>query len=256
MKKILITLVLALIVNLSKAQYRKILSVLQFDNLENRVKDDYGSKSNPVESGAFINFSDDKARRAAMLKLYNSYRWPNGDKIDFSKRHSTRGYGSKDIVDVYTLINPETKDSLLLYVDPYKASEKYYVPKGLTPLTATMLKPQVEPILEQIQEINKADDGVALKLHAGDILRYLSANFDQNVLIDQERLKFLLEDKDADKSLTGFLMRSYIFNKFYALAKDVENEKDYAFEQLKASYKSYMKAHPETSKGKLEEYLK
>jgi len=255
MKKIVITLVLALLVNLVKAQYDKIFAVLRFDNLENKVKDGYGTKTNPIESGAFINMGDDKSRRTGMRKLFNSYRWPNGSKIDFSKRFSTQG-GSKGIIDCYTLINPETKDTVLVYVDPYKTSEQYYVPKGLIAFTPSILKPEIEPILEQIQEINKADDGAALKLHAGEILRYLTINFDQNILIDQDRLKFLLEDKEVDKNLTGFLMRSYIFNKYYALAKDIDNEKDFAFDQMKNNYKKYMKAHPETVTGKLDEQLK
>lgn len=255
MKKIFMTLVLALLVSLSQAQYRKILSVLQFDNLENTVKQDYGSQTNPVESGAFMSIADDKGKRAGMRKLFNSYRWPNGGKIDFSKRFSTKG-GSKGIVDCYTLVNAETKDTLLLYVDPYKISETYYVPKGLVALTPSIMKPEIEPVLEQIQEINQAEDGMVLKLHAGNILRYLSQNFDQNLLIDQEKIKFLLEDEKADKALTGFLMRSYIFNKFYALAKDIDNEKDYAFEKMKANYKNYLKAHPETETGKLDEQLK
>lgn len=254
MKKILVMLILALSVNLAQAQYQKIIAVLQFDNLENTVKENYGSQTQPIESGAFISIADDKGKRVGMRKLFNSYRWPNGNKINFSMRFSTKG-GSKGIVDCYTLVNPESKDTVRLYVDPYKISEKYYVPKGLIALTPDIMKPEIEPILEQIQEINAAEDGAVLKLHAGDILRYISQNFDQNLLIDQDRVKFLLEDKEADKSLTGFLMRSYIFNKFYALAKDIENEKDYAFEKMKASYNNYMKAHPETVKGKLEERL-
>ena len=255
MKKILITLVLALIVNLSKAQYRKILSVLQFDNLENRVKDDYGSKSNPIESGAFINFADDKARRAAMLKLYNSYRWPNGDKIDFSKRHSTRGYGSKDIVDVYTLVNLETKDTLKLHVDPYKTSERYDVPKGLVALNVAILKPEIEPILQQIEEVNQAEDGTKLKLHIGEIMNYISRNFDQNLLIDLDNLEFLQKEKGADKDLTTHLMIIYVMNKYYALAKDIDKEADYAFLKMKENYRKFVEANPTAKTGNLRDRL-
>lgn len=256
MKKIFTTLFFALLINFAQAQYRKILSVLQFDNLENTVKSGYGSREYPIESGAFINLADQKSRGEKMRRLFNSYRWPNGNKIDFSKRHSTQGAGSKGIVDVYALVNPETSDTIRLHVDPYKAAEKYFVPKGLTALTAATLKTEIEPILEQIQEINNAEDGAALKLHAAGILTYLTQNFDQSLLVDQDRLRFLLEDKETDKSLAGFLMRSYIFNKFYALAKDIDNEKNYAFEQMKTNYNKYIQVHPEAEIGKLAEVLK
>lgn len=255
MKKILMTLIFALVANLVQAQYRKILSVLQFDNLEHKVKSDYGSKTNPVESGAFINLNNPQSRNAGFVRLFNSYRWPNGEKINFSKRHSTQGLGSKGIVDVYTLVNPETGDTILLYVDPYKTSEKYNVPKGLFALDATILKSEIEPILQQIEEVNNAEDGTKLKLHIGEIMNYISSNFDQNQLIDLTQLEFLRDDKKADKELTTHLMMIYVMSKFYAMAKDIDNERDYAFDKMKANYKKYIKANPQAERGKLGEKL-
>lgn len=255
MKHLLLLLSLLLFANFSQAQYRKVLAVLQFDNLVNEVKPKYGTLEQPLESGAFINLTNPQLRNVAFVRLFNSYRWPNGQKIDFSKRGSTNG-GSKGIVDRYVLVNPETSDTILLYVDPYKTSNQYYVPKGMIALTPVLLKEEIEPVLQQIQEINQAEEGSKLILHAGDVMRYVSANFDQSKLIDNDKVKPLLEDKEVDKMLAGYLMRTYIFSKYYALAKDMENESDYAFEQMKNNFKKYMKLNPETNTGKIGEYLK
>ena len=255
MKHLLLFLSFLFFASFSQAQYRKVLAVLQFDNLVNEVKPNYGTLEQPLESGAFINLMNPQLRNAGFIRLFNSYRWPNGQKIDFSKRGSTKG-GSNGIVDRYVLINPENSDTVLLYVDPYKTSEKYYVPKGLIALTPATLKTEIDPILQQIEEINKAEEGSKLILHAGEVMRYISPNFDQNKLIDHEKVKPLLDDKEVDKLLAGYLMRSYIFSKYYALAKDIENESDYAFEQMKANFKKYIKLNPETNTGKLGEYLK
>ncbi|MGE6218321.1 hypothetical protein ACQKCH_00740 [Nubsella zeaxanthinifaciens] len=255
MRKTLLTLIAVCAVKIASAQYAKIMQVLQFENVTNEEMPLYGSIEKPIESGAFINLLDAGSRANGMRKLYNSYRWPNGGKIDFSKRFSTKG-GSKGIVDCYTLVNPTTKDTLRLYVDPYKTSEKYYIPKGLIALNSNLLKDEVEPILQQIQEINQAQDGEALKLHAGEILNYLSSYSFQNLLVDQDQLMPVMQDKEADKTLIGFLLRSYMFNKFYAMAKDLGNEKAYAYEKMKASYANFVKVHPDFAKGKLDDYFK
>jgi hypothetical protein len=241
-------------VSSAQAQYEKIFAVLRFDNLVNEVKEGYGTLEQPLESGAFINLMNAQLRNAAFVRLFNSYRWPNGQKIDFSKRGSTKG-GSKGIVDRYILVNPETSDTVFLYVDPYQTSSKYYVPKGMVALTPNLLKTEIDPILQQIEEINQAEEGSKLILHAGDVMRYISANFDQHQLIDSDKLKPLVDDKTADKSLVGYLMRSYIFNKYYALAKDIDNAGDYAFAKMKKNFEKYMKFNPEANTGQLKAYL-
>lgn len=255
MKHFLLSFGILLTSSLAQAQYKKIFSVIQFDHITDQVKADYGTKANPLESGAFMIMANPQARNACFVKLFNSYRWPNGDKIDFSKRYSTRGAGSKDIVDVYTLVNPDTKDTIWLHVDPYKTSEKYDIPKGLIALNATILKTEIEPILEQIEEVNQAEDGTKLKLHIGEIMNYISRNFDQNQLIDLNKLEFVFQDKKADKVLIDYLMMIYVMNKYYALAKDIEKETDYAFLKMKENYKKFVKANPEAEKGKLDESL-
>lgn len=58
MKKIFTTLALALFVSIAQAQYSKILSMIQFDNLENKVLDDFGTKANPIKSGAFMHLEN------------------------------------------------------------------------------------------------------------------------------------------------------------------------------------------------------
>lgn len=255
MKYLFSLLSFLLLANCSQAQYRKVLAVLQFENLVNEVKPKYGTLEQPLESGAFIHLMNPQLRNAGFIRLFNAYRWPNGQKIDFSKRGSTKG-GSKGIVDRYVLVNPETGDTVLLYVDPYKTSDQYYVPKGMIALTPALLKAEIEPVLKQIEEINQAEEGSKLILHAEEVMRYVSVNFDQNKLIDNDKVKPLLEDKEVDKMLVGYLMRTYIFSKYYALAKDIENEADYAFGQMKTNFKKYMKLNPETNTGKLGEYLK
>lgn len=244
-----------LISSIAQAQYHRIFSVIRFDNLRAQVKADYGTKMNPIESGAFMSMADAQARNAAFVKLFNSYRWPNGDKIDFSKRHSTRGAGSKGIVDVYILVNPQTKDTLRLHVDPYKTSDSYDVPKGLIALNLVVLKSELEPILQQIEEVNRAEDGTKLKLHIGEIMNYISKNFDQNQLIDLKQLEFLQKDKVADKDLTNHLMMIYVMNKYYALAKDINKEADYAFLKMKENYQKFVKANPAVNTGTLSDRL-
>lgn len=255
MKHFFFSLSLMLVSTFAQAQYQKIFSIIRFDNLTMQVKADYGTKTNPIESGAFINLADVKARNAGFVRLFNSYRWPNGDKINFSKRHSVNGFGSKGIVDVYTLVNPETEDTLKLHVDPYKTSEKYDVPNGLIALNLNILKSEIEPILTQIEEVNHAEDGTKLKLHIGEIMNYISKNFDQNELIDLNNLEFLRKDSAADKDLTTHLTMIYLMNKYYALAKDIDKEADYAFLKMKDSYHKYVKANPGANIGSLNERL-
>ena len=256
MKHFFFSLSLLLLANLVNAQYKKIFSVIRFDNISTKEKSDYGTKTNPIESGAFINMADPQTRNASFVRLFNSYRWPNGDKINFAKRHSTQGFGSKGIVDVYTVVNPETKDTILLYVDPYKKSEKYGVPQALIALDEKILKSEIEPILQQIEEVNNSEDGSKLKFHIGDVMNYISSNFDQSQLIDLNHLEFLQKDKKADQDLTTYLMMVYVMNKYYALAKDLDNVSEYAFEKMKVSYKKYMQMHPEVERGKLADVLK
>lgn len=249
MKNTILLFLLIISAHLSQAQYAKILSFMQFSNLENKIDEQFGTKEHPIGSGAFMEITDKQKIQERMFKLHNSYRWPNGQKINFSKRSSTKG-GSL-IIDCYTLVNPATKDTLLLYVDPYILSEKFFIPKGLIATTSGLIKSEIEPVLTQIEELNKCDREEDLKLHTIDILRYIGGNYNQALLIDQDRLKILIEDKALDKSLVGVMMRSYIFNKFYALAKDIPNEQEYAYQQMKLSFEKYLKNHPETVTGEL-----
>lgn len=255
MKHFLSLISLVLLAYYSQAQYPKVFAVLQFENLVNEVKPAYGTLEQPVESGAFIHMANPKSRNAGFVRLFNSYRWPNGEKIDFSKRGSTQG-GSKGIVDRYVLVNPESSDTVFLYVDPYKTSDKYYVPKGMIALTPALLKKEIEPILQQIEEINQAEEGSKLILHAEEVMSYISQNFDQHKLVDEDKVGPIVEDKEVDKMLMGYLMRSYVFSKYYALAKDLGNEADYAFGQMRNNFKKYVKLNPETNTGKIGEYFK
>ena len=58
---------------------------------------------------------------------------------------------------------------------------------------------------------------------------------------DADMLTKPMTDETADKDVKGFLMRAYIFNKFYALGNSKDNPKEYAFGKLKANFKSPIK---------------
>jgi len=65
-----------------------------------------------------------------------------------------------------------------------------------------------------------------------------------------------MTDEGADKDVKSFLMRAYIFNKFYALATSIDDPKDYAFSKMKSNYQKLKTSHPELKFGDLNELLK
>ncbi|WP_199117277.1 hypothetical protein [Pedobacter sp. ASV28] len=240
----------------AKSQSQIIINEMAFIGLENTIKKGYGSKEDPIPSGAFINIADAQNRSDKMRRLFNSYRWPDGQSIDFSKRFSTANASGKGIVDCYTIIKPGTTDTLSIFVDPYQKAEKYFVPEGLSAITPQLLKKELEPILKQIDEINNADDGAALKIHAANILAYLGGKLNYTFLIDEGNLKAIASDKIAEEALKDYLFKSYVFNKFYAYAKEIANEQSYAFDKMKLQFQKYLLAHPNANTGALKDILK
>lgn len=257
MNKILtLLLVFATAVAMAQSPSPELIKIISFEGMQNKVKKGYGSLADPIPSGAFKNVNDDNNRRSKMLKLMNSYRWPDGTLLDFSKRFSTKAQDGKGIVDCYTLINPGTADTIKLFVDPYRDTTVYFVPEGLVAVTPTQLAKEIAPYVKQIEEMEAAPDASILKESSSQTLVYLGQKIGFSGFVDNDILAGVVAEKEADKELTGFLVRAYIFNKFYAYAKNLPDSKAYAFEKMKANFREFTAAHPEVNTGNLKITLK
>lgn len=232
----------------------ELVAYLTFENLKSENKADYGSQNNPIQSGAFKYISDRNKMMLKSLKFKNSYRWPNGEQIDFSNRRSINN-GIK-IVDCYTIVRKGTTDTLKIFVDPYQESTEYFVPKGLTKLTKELLATEITPYLKLIEELEQSKDPYAEKENAGKILQYISQNIGIGLFNDADMLAKPMTDETADKDVKGFLMRAYIFNKFYALGHSKDNPKEYAFNKVKSNFKKLKTENPSLNVGNLDEILK
>lgn len=257
MKKTLLLLFIAISLT-AKAQLpaTELLNQITFSGLTSEVKADYGTADYPIPSGAFKNIADRPKMQLQMFKLSNSYRWPNGEKVDFSKRYSTANKSGTGMVDVYTLTQQGSKDTIRLYVDPYQEATTYFVPKGLVPLTREVLAKETAPYLKIVEELDQAPDASVLKEQAAQLLQYLSKNIGTAPFIDQEQLKALLNDQEAATDLRSYLMRYYIFGKFYAYAKDLPKPKEYALGKMKTAFEKFIALHPDVKTGNLKELLK
>jgi hypothetical protein len=232
------------------AQSPELLKFMTFENLQNVEQANYGSKTNPIQSGAFINVND----RSKMIKLKNSYRWPDGQPIDFSIRGSLQSSDGKGIIDCYTLVKPGTSDTIKLYVDPYKISDFYYVPKGLVAINLPLLKKEIAPYLKLVEELEADKDAINLKDQATKLLSYISSALGTSPFVDSGLTRFI-DDKEIDPALKSFLFRSYLFNKFYAYGKGFENEKSYAWNKMKQTFQKYIALHPDAKIGNLKTYF-
>lgn len=257
-RQFLLTLLFAFISITVKAQSPnpELLKLISFEGLQNKVKNGYGTLEEPIPSGAFKNITDDNNRRSKMLKLMNSYRWPDGKTIDFSKRFSTKAAKGDGIVDCYTLINPGTIDTVKLFVDPYKDSTVYFVPKGLAAVTLSHLGNEIAPFVKQIEEMEAAPDAYVLKESSSQTLVYIGQKIGYAAFVDNDMLGGIIADKEAAKEVTDFLVRQYIFNKFYAYAKNLPDSKKYAFNKMKSNFLEFTAAHPEVNTGSLKITLK
>ena len=251
MNSILTLLLLTFLSLFANAQSPELLKIMTFEGLENTKKQGYGSKEDPILSGAFINVTD----RTKMVKLKSSYRWPDGTLIDFNKRFSTASADGKGIVDCYILVKPGTTDTVKLFVNPYKESTVYYVPKGLKAVNITDIKTEIAPLLKLVEEMEESNDAFTLKNQAAAVLTYINATLGTTLFTDSDQLKTLMADKEADPLLKSFLLRAYIFNKFYAYGKSIANEKAYAFNKVKENFQEFIIAHPEVKTGGLKEAL-
>ncbi len=244
------------IVAKSQLPSAELLKIIIFNGLENKVKPGYGTKAAPIPSGAFKYIADKNKMQVQMQKLKNSYRWPDGQPLDFSKRFSTRNKNGDGIVDCYTLVKPGTTDTIRLFVDPYKEEASYFVPEGLVALTTPILAKELAPYVKQVEEIDAAPDAFALKETKIQLLTYIYQNMGTAPFIDPDMLSAAMADAGADQGLKTHLGHLYMISKFYAYAKDVKNPKQYAYDQMKLAFQKFVKVHPEVKTGDLQTIFK
>jgi hypothetical protein len=185
-----------------------------------------------------------------MAKLENSYRWPDGSRIDFTKRNSQ--HSITGIVDRYTLINPNSKDTLFLFVDPYKTDSIFFVPKGLIAINKEVLAKEIAAQLKAIEDINTAKD--AFSSHQDSINKvanYIAARVGLVNFVDRDNLRKVMTDTQATAGIKEYLFRIYIINKFYALGKNIANTKAYALNKMKESFIGFQKEHPNIETGNI-----
>lgn len=254
--KYFFTFLLLLLFSNSYAQLpaNELLNHMTFENLSSEQNDSFGSQANPLQSGAFKYISDKNKMMLRSMKLKNSYRWPNGDPIDFSNRKSVND--GKSIVDCYTLFRKGSTDTIKLFVDPYNEATTYFVPKGLSKFTKEILAKDILPYLKLVEEIENSADPYLLKDQAAKILQYISQNIGIGLFNDSDMLLKTITDEAADKDVKGFMMRAYIFNKFYALSISIDQPKDYAFNKMRSNFQKLKISHPELKVGNLNELLK
>lgn len=253
MKKTL-TLFIAVASLCAKAQLpsTELLKAATFAGLTNEVKTGYGTTADdPIPSGAFMNITD--KGNTQMLKLKNSYRWPTGESLDFSKRFSTRG--KTGIVDCYTLVRTGSTDTVRLFVDPYHVATQYFVPAGLTAVTRERLAVELAPYVKQTETLMASPDATLLTETYDQLASYLITHFGTTPFLDPEMIKDVALDEEADKKLRNFLIGSYVTGKFYAQAKDMADPKQYACNYMKSSFKKYIPLYPETKTGILKTTL-
>ncbi|MES2829018.1 MAG: hypothetical protein V4687_12720 [Bacteroidota bacterium] len=253
MKKIITLLFIAAgIAVQAQTPSAELVNYLTFANLKSEVKSDYGTLDNPILSGAFMNISDRAAMETQMRKLQNSYRWPDGSALDFSKRKSMR---NKDgIVDMYTMGNG--KDTVKIFVDPYHTSAAYFVPKGLVALTSPLLGKVLAPVVKMSEEFYAAQDASTLKESTQQLVGAIQKQIGTALFVDADVLTPIVSDKELDKDLGGYLIKTYVVSKFLAHAKNMKDPKDFATKKMKDNFIKFSARYPEVKSGSLKDTLK
>lgn len=232
----------------------ELVNYLSFTNLKNEVKPDYGTLENPLPSGAFINIDDRAGMQNQMRKLKNSYRWPDGSVLDFSKRGSMQG--KSGIVDLYTIVNANNKDTLRLYVDPYHKADTYFVPKGLVALNNSLLAKELAPLVKMAEEFYAAPDASVLKESTLQLVGAIQKQIGTDIFVDADALAPIINDKELDKDLGGYLVKTYLISKFLAHAKNIKDPKEYAVKKMKENFTKFSSLHPDVKSGTLKDTLK
>ncbi|MBC6113037.1 hypothetical protein ACFOG5_14425 [Pedobacter fastidiosus] len=250
--KTICTILFCFVVTFCKAQLpaQELVNYITFENLKGPA-DDYGASiDKPIGTGAFKNIADRNAMQNRMAKLRNSYRWPDGTLIDFSKRGSTSG--KKGIVDVYTLTNPNTKNVVSLYVDPYNTDSAYYVPKGLIALNPSIVEKEIAPYLKLVDEVKLSKDPYTDQLeNLAKLINYLGTNIGLVNFIDRDNLAKVMTDTQAKNEVKDYLFSSYVIHKFYALGKNLPTPKAYALDKMRADFARFQKLHPDIETGNI-----
>ncbi|MCZ4243376.1 hypothetical protein [Pedobacter punctiformis] len=246
------TLFFCLIAGLVHAQLPAdtLITYITFENLKGH-NDGYGASiDRPIGTGAFKNLVDRSYLSSRMAKLENSYRWPDGTRIDFTKRNSE--HSSTGIVDRYTLIHPNLKDTIWLFVDPYKLDSIFYVPKGLIAINKDVLAKEIAPQLKAIEDINAAKDAYSNEQqNIRNIANYIAARFGVVNFIDQDNLRKVMKDTQAGAEIKNYLFMLYVLNKFYALGKNITQPKMYALNKMKQAFINFQKEHPNVETGNI-----
>lgn len=244
------TLLFCLALSFAKAQkpIDTLISYITFEKLKSYNKGYGTSIDRPIGTGAFTHIADRAALQIRMAKLENSFRWPDGSPIDFSNRGSMGG--KTGIVDCYTLKHPATKEKVTLYVDPYHTDSTFYIPEGLILVTPDILAKEIAPHLKKIEEIDAASDPFFDQKDAMNLeLKYISMKIGIGAFVDRDNLRKVMTDTQADNNLKNYLLNRYILHKFYAMGKNINNAKAYAYQNMKADFKKFQINHPNVESG-------
>ncbi|WP_293784199.1 hypothetical protein [uncultured Pedobacter sp.] len=250
--KIFCTLIFCLITGWVKAQLPAdtLVNYITFENMKGN-DDGYGASiDRPIGTGAFKNLANKSYLSMRMAKLENSYRWPDGSKIDFNRRkteHSATG-----IVDRYTLINPDLKDTVFLFVDPYKLDSAFFIPKGLIALNKEILAREITTQLKAIEHINAAKDAFETKQDSlNKVANYIASYAGLVNFVDRENLAKVMTDTQASPEIKEYLFKIYIINKFYAMGKNISGSKAYALNKMKELFNIFQREHPNIETGNI-----
>jgi hypothetical protein len=207
----------------------------------------------PIPHGAFLYVGQTDKLTLKMSKLYNTFTWPSGEKLDFSKRGTARS-SSGGVLDVYSIPRPGTSEVINLYVDPYHEGE-VYIPQGLVIIKAASLNSEVLQMVSLIEEFNNTTDAFkdsVSKEKQARILIFLQTRVGLDHFFDAEIVNKL---KGVNIELRGFLFRTYMFNNFLALSKGKDDNKEEGFKTMKHAYKNLVKVHPSLKNEELWKWL-
>lgn len=245
------TIIFCLVLSFAKAQQPidTLITYITFENLKGYSKGYGTSIDRPIGSGAFANLANRGALQIRMAKLENSFRWPDGSAIDFSKRSSTSG--KSGIVDRYTLTNPSTKAVVTIFVDPYHLDSVFYIPEGLVLVNKESLAKDIAPHLKKIEELNASSDPYLEQDAVKQEMNYIAMKFGIGALVNIEHLRKTMTDTQASNDLKNYLFNAYILHKFYAMGKNINRSSQYAYNKMKSDFLKFQQKHPDVEVGNI-----
>ena len=207
----------------------------------------------PIEAGTFTDLNNILMNS---MKFKNTFLWPDGEQLDMSRRGTARSE-TGGILDHYTIVHSNKKDTIQLYVNPYKMGE-IYLPAGLAFPRGKSFAPLIQPFLKLIEEINDLPDSFADSIAKQKQLRvfiFLQNSVGLSFFYDDEIIKHLSKDKSISIDVAGYLFRAYLFNSFLAYARGYGNEKSYGLKKMKEAYQRMVNQFPEKANEGLWEWL-